>query len=135
MTATGIKGTRETRTLDWTAREHKDWVFGRAMGQSRWLTAADAAALVATPEGEARANKWTDSDFLALDWLVGEEEQTGPNGEPLLLSHVAADAGWYATQIWGFQNIGGERRYVRNVVVAKGDKFENFKMVYDFHSE
>ena len=77
---------------------------------------------------EAKREKWVDSDSLAEDWL---EEEVG--GEvKYILNHVKAEAGWTATQVWGFQMVGGERRYVRNVVVAKGDKFISFKMIYDF---
>ncbi|RWA03769.1 hypothetical protein EKO27_g11331, partial [Xylaria grammica] len=104
-----------------------DWLFGRVHGRSKFATPAELAALLA-PEGEARKEGWVDSDFLAQDWL---EEGEGK----FVLNHVHADAGWFATQVWGFQEIGGERRYVRNVVVAKGDKFESFKMIYDFVSE
>ncbi|GAP91654.1 hypothetical protein SAMD00023353_6900130 [Rosellinia necatrix] len=138
MTASGLTGTREARTLDWTPREHKDWLFGRLHGRSRFATADEVAALVATPDAQARRDRWADDDFLAQDWIAdadADAEGKGPNGEPLIIAHMDADAGWRATQIWGFQIIGGERRYVRNVVVAKGEKFESFKMIYDFVSE
>ncbi|KAI8947992.1 hypothetical protein F4801DRAFT_558631 [Xylaria longipes] len=131
QSASGLSSTREARTLDWTAHAHKDWLFGQVEGKNRFISAADAAALVAA-DGEARRERWVDSAFLAEDWLEGEAEGKGPQGETHILGHVKAEAGWFATQIWGFQDIGGERRYVRNVVVAKGDKFESFKMIYDF---
>ncbi|KAI1813294.1 hypothetical protein GGS20DRAFT_553968 [Poronia punctata] len=135
QTASGLKGTQELRTCDWEPHEHKDWIFGRVDGRTRFLTAEELAALVAGPDAEAIAGKWTNGKYLAEDWLEGETEATGPNGASHILNHVKADNGWFATQVWGFQNIGGERRYTRNVVVAKGDKFENFKMVWDFVSE
>lgn len=127
QSASGLSSTHENRALDWSVRDHKDWLFGAVKGQSKFVSAADLAALVGEG-GEARRERWADSDFLALDWEEGDRDE-------YVLSHVAADAGWFATQAWGFQDVGGERRYVRNVVVAKGDKFENFKMVYDFVSE
>lgn len=128
QSASGLSSTNENRALDWSVRDHKDWLFGAVKGQSKFVSRADLAALVAAPDGEARREGWADSDFLALDWEDGGDGQ-------YVLTHVVADAGWFATQAWGFQDVGGERRYVRNVVVAKGDKFENFKMVYDFISE
>ncbi|KAI1428136.1 hypothetical protein F5Y12DRAFT_733794 [Xylaria sp. FL1777] len=135
QTASGLSGTKEQRALDWVSREHKDFVFGRVDGRSRMVSGAELAALVAAPDGEARRARWVDSDFLALDWLSeGGEEGEGGSGE-VVLNHVVADGGWFATQAWGFQEIGGERRHVRNVVVAKGEKFESFKMIYDFISE
>jgi hypothetical protein len=129
--ASGLKGTTELRTLDWQPREHSDWLFGRVEGKSKFVTVEELAAFVQ----EALAQKWAVDDFLAQDWIEDESEKKGPNGETHVLNHVKADNGWFATQVWGFQMIGDERRYVRNVVVAKGDKFENFKMIYDFVSE
>ncbi|KAI0818304.1 hypothetical protein GGR55DRAFT_674138 [Xylaria sp. FL0064] len=135
QSASGLSSTKEMRKLDWTAREHKDFVFGRVEGKSKYISSAELTALVSA-DGEARKEGWADSDFLALDWLPenpGEGE--GGEGGLFVLNHVVADAGWRATQVWGFQEIGGERRYVRNVVVAKEGKFETFKMIYDFVSE
>lgn len=135
QSASSLKGTTELRTADWEPHEHSDWIFGRVTGRTRFVTTDELSSLVSSPGGEAIAGKWTDGDSLASDWLEDESEKTGPNGASHILNHVRADAGWFATQVWGFQDIGGERRYVRNVVVAKGDQFENFKMIWDFVSE
>ncbi|KAI0505106.1 hypothetical protein F5B22DRAFT_537032 [Xylaria bambusicola] len=129
QSASGVTSTKELRRLDWNSREHKDFLFGRVHGRSKYITLSELKALI-SPEGEARKEKWVENDFLAEDWL----ETDGEEGK-LVLSHVVADAGWFATQVWGFQDVGGERRYVRNVVVAKEDTFVNFKMIYDFVSE
>ncbi|KAI1150533.1 hypothetical protein F4825DRAFT_398123 [Nemania diffusa] len=126
QSASGLRGTREARVLNWTAREHKDWLFGTARGRSKFISLGELATLVG--EGEARKEGWVDSDFLALDWEGGEADE-------VVLNHVDADAGWQATQVWGFQVVGGERRYVRNVVVRKGEKYECLKMIYDFIPE
>ncbi|KAI0102143.1 hypothetical protein GGR51DRAFT_527942 [Nemania sp. FL0031] len=127
QTASGLRGTSEARVLDWQPREHKDWLFGRVEGRSKFVATLSELASLVAEDSEARKSGWVDSDFLALDWL---EEEGG-----VIFNHVAADAGWFATQAWGFQDVGGERRYVRNVVVAKGGKFESFKMIYDFLEE
>ncbi|KAI1142872.1 hypothetical protein F5Y05DRAFT_366497 [Hypoxylon sp. FL0543] len=133
--ASGIKGTTENRCLDYVFREHSDWIFGRVQGRSRWIGAADLAALVA-PDGEAVKGGWAKDDFVARDWLEGDAEKGGPDGETHILNHVQSlDNGWTALQVWGFQDIGGERRYTRNIVVAKGDKFVEFKMIYDWIPE
>lgn len=132
----GVKGTTENRCLDYVFREHSDWLFGHVQGRSRWIGAEELAALVASADGEARRERWVEDDFVARDWLEGDEEKGGPNGETHVLNHVQSlDAGWTALQVWGFQSVGGERRYVRNIVIAKGDKFVNFKMVYDWVPE
>ncbi|KAI2782355.1 hypothetical protein F4815DRAFT_443352 [Daldinia loculata] len=131
----GVKGTAENRCLDYEFREHSDWLFGRVRGRSRWIGSEELAAHVG-PDGEARKTGVVEDDFAARDWLEGEEEKGGPLGETHILNHVESlDAGWTALQVWGFQNVGGERRYVRNVVVAKDGTFVNFKMVYDWVPE
>ncbi|KAI0383755.1 hypothetical protein F5Y04DRAFT_249626 [Hypomontagnella monticulosa] len=131
----GVKGTTENRCLDYVFREHSDWLFGHVQGRSRWIGAEELAAFVAEG-GEALKEKWVEDDFVAKDWLEGDAEKGGPKGETHVMNHVQSlDAGWTALQVWGFQSVGGERRYVRNIVVAKGDKFVNFKMVYDWVPE
>lgn len=128
----GVKGTTENRCLDYEFREHSDWLFGHVKGRSRFLGVAELKAWVA---GEAKTEGWVEDEFAALDWLEGDGEQKGPAGETLIVNHVVnldAAGGWTAVQVWGFQSVGGERRYTRNIVVAKGEQFVNFKMVYDY---
>lgn len=117
QTATGnIKATTELRCLDDTPRDHSDWLFGTIRGRSRWATVDDV-----------------DDPWLAKDWLEGDEEKSGPNGETHLLNIAeSVDKGWTATQVWGFQMVDGVRRYCRHVVVAKGSKREELKLVYDY---
>ncbi|KAI0483359.1 hypothetical protein GGR56DRAFT_239999 [Xylariaceae sp. FL0804] len=137
----GLKGTTERRTIDDRPREHKDWLFGSVRGRTRWVSADELAALLSADGGEARKGGWVDGDFLARDWLDGAEEkptaeQGVPEGKRHLFSHVESlDNGWHGTQVWGFQTVQGERRYARNVCVAKGDKFVNIKMIYDYLGE
>ena len=119
QTATGgIKGTAETRVLDWVERTHEDHVFGLLQGKSRWLNNSGA--------------EWDALDeFLKEDWLI---EQAGPNGEPFILNHAVNEAvGWVAIQVWGFALINGIRYYTRRVIVSKKDGSETLKvrLVYE----
>lgn len=41
-------------------------------------------------------------------------------------------AGWIAEQDWGFEEVNGERRYTRRVVVWKGEEFQRARIVYDY---
>ncbi|KAK3389103.1 hypothetical protein B0T20DRAFT_483976 [Sordaria brevicollis] len=112
----GMKGTSEKRCLDNIFRDHKDWLFGHVKGQTRWVNPEDI-----------------DDAFLKSGWLEGDEEKKGPNGESHVCSHVESyDAGWTATQIWGFKTIDGVRRHVRNVVIAKGKDRVELQLVYDY---
>ncbi|KAK4105400.1 hypothetical protein N658DRAFT_417558 [Parathielavia hyrcaniae] len=115
----GMKGTTEKRCLDSAFREHSDWLFGHVKGQSKWLAAANIT-----------------DDFLKAGWLEGDAEKGGPNGETHLLSYVESiDSNWTATQVWGFKTIDGERKYVRNVVIAKGEERVELQLIYDWVSE
>jgi len=119
--AAGIKGTTELRTVDGSKRDHEDHVFGHVVGVTKWVKLADFSD--------------TDADqaFLKKDW----DAETAA-GE-LVDSYVESTKnGWTAHQVWGFQDVPVEgstqRRYVRNVVVKKGDKTIRAKLIYDFHT-
>ena len=107
----GLKGTSEKRCLDGTFREHSDWMFGHVKGRSTWL-----------PAGEV------EDEFLKKGWEDGTTEHVQSYVESL-------DNGWTATQIWGFQVVNGERRYCRNIVVAKGSERVEMRLVYDYLPE
>jgi len=113
----GMKGSTEKRCLDFQFRDHSDWLFGHVRGQSKWMTPADIQ----------------DPYLASKDWLEGDAEKGGPNGETHVLSHVeSVDNGWTATQIWGFQLVNGERKHTRLIVIAKGTERVELKLVYDF---
>jgi hypothetical protein len=113
----GMKGSTEKRCLDMVFRDHSDWLFGSVRGQSKWI----------------KAEEIDDAFLKSSDWLEGDEEKGGPNGETHILSYVESyDNGWTATQIWGFQLVGGERKHVRHVVIAKGGERVELKLVYDY---
>ena len=42
------------------------------------------------------------------------------------------DGGWTANQVWGFEAVGGGRRYVRRIVCRKGEQVERARVVYDY---
>lgn len=126
----GIKGTTENRCVDNENREHTDWLFGTVASRSFWCQAGADAILAAAGE--------TGTAFLTTNWLTDDSEKTGPNGAAHLVSIAVnkdAAGGWTACQVWGFQTIGGERRYARNIVLKKGDKTIEMRLVYDFIPE
>ncbi|CAK7267176.1 hypothetical protein SEPCBS119000_002407 [Sporothrix epigloea] len=121
----GIKGTTERRCCDNRRREHTDWLFGHVSGRSHFYKGPGAAA--------ALAKDYPDP-FLTEGW---------PDDQDLLVSNVLnldKDRGWEATQVWGFQTAkDGTRRYVRNVVVTKGEGSKQqrvtLQLIYDFVGE
>ncbi|KZF25955.1 hypothetical protein L228DRAFT_242344 [Xylona heveae TC161] len=111
QTATGgIKGTSENRELDWQFRKHSDYIFGAVQGRSRFIKLEDV-----------------EDEFLKSGWLDEIKQDVA------IQNYVESlDAGWIANQIWGFELIEGRRHYVRHVVVTKGDKREQARLVYDY---
>ncbi|KAI9842034.1 MAG: hypothetical protein M1837_007530 [Sclerophora amabilis] len=110
----GISGTTERRTLDWQERGHTDGIFGAVTGRSRWTKLEDV-----------------EDPFLKKGWLEAEAKENG-----VVQSYVESDGnGWTANQIWGFEEIDGNRYYVRHVVVTKEDERREARLVYDFSAE
>ena len=138
----GIQGTKESRTLDWTERDHTDNIFGTLHGRSRLLDgksedgALRPALEVQTSVGEAEADAKV-VKFLRGEILVDGSKSEGFSGEDgegvFMQSFVRNDsAGWTAEQVWGFEVVGGERRHARRVVVTKDGKVEMARLVYSF---
>ena len=67
---------------------------------------------------------------------MGGEWEQGDDGEVILAEGGKPDESWTAARIWGFEVVGGERRYTQRVEVwnKKGDEVR-VKMVYDFVGE
>ncbi|KAM5356198.1 hypothetical protein ACJ41O_002844 [Fusarium nematophilum] len=111
QSASGLTSTQENRCLDETFREHSDWLFGAVTGKSKFITLDEV-----------------DDEFLKKGWLVEGDGK-------FILSYVESKTnGWIATQVWGFEEINGERRYARHVLVTKGSERVTGKLVYDYQS-
>jgi len=120
----GIKGSTETRILDWHYREHVDRLFGTVKGRSRYIALAKAIE-----EGKTAGVSEEDAKFVAEGWLKETEE-----GD-VVESFVENEANkWTAWQIWGFADIGGERKLTRKFVVRKvgSDEVVRVRLVYDY---
>jgi len=124
--ASGLSTTQENRTLDWQQREHKDKIFGNCEGKSRmWKTGdyklegpgsqEDVAFLLAEKLKDGK----TDSKFLDDEHVQS------------WVKNVDA-AAWQAEQSWGFEDIKGERRYTRRIVVWRHGDFKRARVVYDY---
>lgn len=127
QSASKLSSTSEHRSLDGQTRPHSDWLFGSCEAFSKFITEEDAKTWVVEKHGA----------FMGEGWLTGPDEAKGPGGTLHLYNHVInkdPKGGWHAAQVWGFQLVDGERRYVRRVTVEKDGKVETIKMVYDFIS-
>jgi len=112
----GIPGTTENRTLDWTSREHEDYLFGPCLGKSTRLRLEEI-----------------DNKYLREGWLPDTEEHGAIN------SYVKSDTPksnttWSVEQVWGFEEISGERRYARHLDFTgpEGERIQA-RVVYDFY--
>ncbi|KAF2730054.1 hypothetical protein EJ04DRAFT_501239 [Polyplosphaeria fusca] len=119
----GLKGTSEKRNLDWQWRPHSDYLFGELRGRSRWM---GLEGLVKEAEGKGVVEE--DAGFLVEGW----REEMG-EGDGVVESFVEnEEKGWSGWQVWGFVDVGGERRYARRFVVRKGEEVRRIKLVYDW---
>ncbi|CAE7000386.1 hypothetical protein PTNB73_09587 [Pyrenophora teres f. teres] len=117
----GIKGNVEKRILDWSPRAHTDWLFGTVQSKNRYSTLAKIK--------EENNGQPADAEFLAEGWLKETEE-----GEIVEGFTVNEKQAWTAWQVWGFADIGGERKLTRRFVVRKTgkDEFTRVRLAYDY---
>jgi len=107
----GIKGTTECRNLDYVERGHKDHIFGNVVGRTRRIMLEDI-----------------EDEYLKKDWPADLVK------EGLIDSFVFNEENaWTANQIWGFEMVNGEKRYVRHVKFEKdGVKTLTRKLIYNY---
>ncbi|KAL0578595.1 hypothetical protein V5O48_003386 [Marasmius crinis-equi] len=114
----GIGGTREERTLWWKERETSDRIFGEVTGKSRRVT--DLSAI--EPNDEWWKGNWTADSFehgLIQSYV---ESNTAKSGRT-----------WIGNQLWGIEEVNGERRYSRHVHFTGGDgKVIKARLLYDY---
>ncbi|KAF5375135.1 hypothetical protein D9758_000419 [Tetrapyrgos nigripes] len=114
----GIPGNSERRTLDWTERENNDPLFGHVVGKSRRVK-----NLAEDIENEFMKKNWTE-DTVRLGpvhaWVKSDTPKSGTT--------------WVGEQIWGIEEINGERRYARHVhfIGPKGEVIDA-RLVYDYN--
>ena len=78
-------------------------------GRSRWVKLEDI----------------DEDDFLK----TGFDDMEGEHVQALAES---VGNGWTADQVWGFEEVNGERHYVRHVIVKKGEDWKMARLVYDY---
>lgn len=124
----GLKGSTEKRTLDWHFRVHSDWLFGTLQGRSRYTTLANVLEESKVQGGVTEE----DAKYLAEGWLKETEE-----GDIVESFVDNEDNKWTGWQIWGFAEIGGERKLTRRFAIRRKDRDEvvRVRLVYDYTGE
>ncbi|KAL9107681.1 MAG: hypothetical protein Q9227_007488 [Pyrenula ochraceoflavens] len=120
----GLKGTSEKRSCDWNERAHHDHIFENVKGRTRLVHGLENIDVQThLPDGskDSKDVEWLcNSDFLDKDGVF-------------LQSWVeSTDKNWTAEQVWGFETIGGVKRYSRKIVVRDGNNAEHGWLVYDY---
>lgn len=112
QSASKLTSTTELRCLDDVPRQHSDRIFGTVLGHSHWTTVEEL-----------------EDSFLRSGWRGPAEGEL-----PALIwtRSSSVNKGWSATQVWGFQDVDGERRYCRNLLVVKDDQRVECRFVYDY---
>lgn len=104
----GLPSTKDMYQLDWLAREIKDPVFGNVRDRARWLRLAEL-----------------EDEFQKDGWEEGTDELM-----ELFTEH--ADIHATTSQVCGFGTLNGERRYIRRLVVKKGEECRRLLVVFDY---
>jgi len=151
----GLQGTSEHRVLDWQTRLHSDHIFGNLEGKSHLIGGVPDANGKARPAIEIQTsvadeqivqflNGEINSDGTPSDgWLVDPVDTEKPGVDDVDPAHglwlqswvKSLDVGyeWSAEQIWGFEEIQGERRYTRRLALAsKEGQFILARFVYSY---
>ncbi|KAH7146187.1 hypothetical protein EDB81DRAFT_883610 [Dactylonectria macrodidyma] len=149
--STSMSRTSENRFLDWSENPQEDPIFGKNVVQSRLIgndtssgdrarplvevqAAIDDANIGKFLRGEIDENLQPCDGFL-VEPPKKEHSQLKGGNEGVWLNVVIRnqDSKTVAEQVWGFEMIKSERRYVRRVVVSdtKGN-WEKGRLVYNF---
>ncbi|KIV80778.1 hypothetical protein PV11_08255 [Exophiala sideris] len=123
--SSSLSTTQENRTLDWQDRNHNDKIFGQCRGKSRLFKKGEYQM-----EGPGSAE---DAVFLQAEKLKdGTDSRFVDDEHVQSIVQQVGGLNWTAEQVWGFEEINGERRYTRRVIVWKEGKEERCRLVYDY---
>ncbi|KAL8664428.1 MAG: hypothetical protein Q9168_007910 [Polycauliona sp. 1 TL-2023] len=92
-TGASIPAVTEDWILDWTWRDGHDPLFGDMKGRARWIGIDDAQV-----EGSEFDREADDGMIMQAEWKRDDE--------------------WGGTHYWGFEDVQGERRYVRRIFMV-----------------
>lgn len=113
----GIKTTPEHRVhTDIWGKEYSDPIFGKSRSRHRRVNISSLKEDDSV-EGLLKGG-WTQDVVEAGVLIDGIVE--------------SLDHGWVARLVCGFEDINGERRFVRRTIVTKGGQVRSLRMVFDF---
>jgi len=105
------------RTLDWTERETNDSLFGPVIGKSRRIK---------------NLSEEIENEFMKKSW-TNDTVEHGPVHSWVKSDTAKSGTSWLAEQVWGVEEIDGERRYARHVhFIGPGGEVIDARLVYDY---
>ncbi|TCD62776.1 hypothetical protein EIP91_006420 [Steccherinum ochraceum] len=111
----GLGGSTEERTLDWQERETSQPLFGPVLGRSRRIKLEEL-----------------EDEYLKNGWLPDVTEHGAIQA---IAQSDTAKSGrvWYSEQVFGFEEINGERRQTRHVhFIGPEQEDIHVRFVYDY---
>lgn len=107
--SSGLPPNFEDRTLNGEPNQVTHTLFGNIRVQTKWMSAQELN----------KVDEYLAKGFESSDKLVYSETE-----------HV--DQGLTTYQAFGFQEINGERRHARHIVVKKGEQAVRATLAYDY---
>jgi hypothetical protein len=105
------------------------------------LTSDDLARsrLYTTPLPKAADHELSDEDYAYLNAEIARDGSSSSWIEDEDKQHLHCvitneEAGWTIDQVWGFEEINGQRYHTRRSVLVKGDAVERGRIVYNYVS-
>ncbi|KAL4881105.1 hypothetical protein BJY04DRAFT_218622 [Aspergillus karnatakaensis] len=132
LSVVGIGGrvVTEQRVLDWEPVLSHNPLYGRTMTRSRLYSSMLERSPRHSDEDYAYLSARIAKDGSASCWAEGE----GEDGLHLHCVISNEEGGWTIDQVWGFEEINGERYHTRRSVLIKGEAVERGRIVYRFVS-
>ena len=149
--ATGGVQSNELHIFDSTDRESPDIVFGKLLVKAIYFTESETArvrhgrrsisrpgfAIILRPE---KLTKFLRDEInydgtLCNGWLVEKSGKEGLGNDDGAWLHTwtrSTGNGWTSEQVWGFEEVDGERRLSRRMIVAKCTEYSLVRMFHTF---
>ncbi|KAL3491302.1 hypothetical protein BJX62DRAFT_237378 [Aspergillus germanicus] len=130
LSVVGIGGrtVTEQRVLDWEPVPSTNPLYGKTITRSRLYTTPLPKEPGQSDENYAYLNAEIARDGSPSSWIEDED------GQHLHCVITNEEAGWTIDQVWGFEEINGERYHTRRSVLVKGDAVERGRIVYNYVS-
>ncbi|TFK84280.1 hypothetical protein K466DRAFT_602146 [Polyporus arcularius HHB13444] len=116
QTVPGLRASSERRVLDGSQKTVESPIFGALIVQNRRATADELGA------------GWLKDGLLPETFVDGTVVHSLAQSDP-----EKGGEAWRVEQTWGFEHVGGAKRYVRRVYVvgSKGESVQG-RLVYDY---